>query len=65
MGLRRLNKVAKKESYPLSYMQDYLKSLDVARFFSSMDRSSGYWQVKLTEDTKDKTSFYGTGEGLW
>ena len=30
-----------------------------------MDLSSGYWQVGLTEEAKDKTSFYGIGGGLW
>ena len=62
IGYRRLTEVTEKDNYCL---QDSPESLDGARFFSSMDISSGYWQVKLTEDTKDKTSFYGAGGGLW
>ena len=62
---RRPNAVTKKDSYPLPNIQDCLESLDGAKFFSSMDLSLGYWQVKLTKDAKDKTSFYGTGGGLW
>ena len=46
-------------------MQDCLESLDGATFISSMDLSSGYWQVKLSEEANDKTSFYGTGGSLW
>ena len=62
---RRLNSVTKKDSYPLPNMQDCLDSLDGAKFFSSMDLCSGYWQVQMSEDAKDKTSFYGAGGGLW
>ena len=62
---RKLNQVTQKDSYPLPNIQDCLDSLDGARFFSSMDLSSGYWQVKMSEDAKDKTSFYGAGGGLW
>ena len=62
---RRLNDVTQKDSYPLPNMQDCLESLDGACFFSSMDLCSGYWQVKLTDEARDKTSFYGAGGGLW
>ena len=62
---RRINEVTKKDSYPLPLMQDCLASLGGARHFSTMDLSSGYWQVGLTESAKDKTSFYGIGGGLW
>ena len=54
-----------KDSYPLPNIQDCLDSLSGAKYFSSMDLSSGYWQVGLTEQAKDKTSFYGIGGGLW
>ena len=62
---RKLNEVTKKDSYPLPNIQDCLDSLDGAKYFSSMDLCSGYWQVQLTDDAKDKTSFYGVGGGLW
>ena len=65
MDYRHLIEVTKKNSYPLSNMQGCLESLEGARFFSSMDLSSGYRQVKLTEVAKDKTSLYGAGGGLW
>ena len=62
---RRLNQVTVKDSYPLPNMQDCLDSLDGARYFSSIDLCSGYWQVQLSEDAKNKTSFYGAGGGFW
>ena len=62
---RKLNQVTQKDSYPLPNIQDCLDSLEGATFFSSMDLCSGYWQVKMSEDAKDKTSFYGAGGGLW
>ena len=54
---RRLNAVTKTDFYPLPNVQDCLKSLDGAKIFSS-----GYWQVKLSAEAKDKASFYGGGE---
>ena len=61
---RKLNAVTKKDSYPLPNMQNNLERLDRAKFFWSMDLSSGYWQVKLSEEAKDKTSFYWARGGL-
>ena len=62
---RNLNDVTAKDSFPLPNMQDCLESLANAKIFSSMDLASGYWQVGLTEEAKEKTSFYGVGGGLW
>jgi len=62
---RELNEVTYKDSYPLPNIQDCLESLDGAKYFSSMDLNSGYWQIPLSEDAKEKTAFYGAGGGLW
>lgn len=54
---RRLNTITKKDSYPLPRMDDCLDSLGTAKFFSTLDCNSGYWQVKVANDDKHKTAF--------
>ena len=41
----RLNSRTKKDSFPLPHMQETMESMVGARFFSSMDLKSGFWQV--------------------
>lgn len=61
---RRLNKITKKDVYPLPRIDDTLDCLKGANFFSSMDLSSGYWQVEVDEADREKTAFI-TPEGLY
>ena len=53
MGYRKLNHVTKKDSYPLPRIDDTLEALAGARWFSSLDLKSGYWQVQLHPDDKE------------
>ena len=61
---RRLNAVTKKDSYPLPRIDDALETLAGMCWFSTLDLRSGYWQVKMSDTSKEKTAFT-TGSGLW
>lgn len=61
---RRLNKITKKDVYPLPRIDDTLDCLKGAQFFSSMDLYSGYWQINVDEADREKTAFI-TPEGLY
>lgn len=57
MDFRKLNQITKKNSYPLPLIDDILALLGKAKFFTSMDLKSGYWQVAMDEKDKEKTAF--------
>jgi len=61
---RRLNKITKKDVYPLPRIDDTLDSLKGAKYFSSIDLYSGYWQIEVDEADREKTAFI-TPEGLY
>ncbi|CAG8800349.1 12058_t:CDS:1, partial [Dentiscutata erythropus] len=54
---RKLNAVTKKDSYPLPRVDDLLETFSKARWFSSLDLLSGYWQLPVNEKDKEKTAF--------
>jgi hypothetical protein len=61
---RKLNNVTKKDCFPLPRRDDTLDTLAGAKWFSTFDLKSGYWQVDVHPDDKGKTAF-STGQGLW
>ncbi|GFU15187.1 retrovirus-related Pol polyprotein from transposon 297 [Trichonephila clavipes] len=61
---RKLNSVTKKDVYPLPRIDDTLDCLKGAKFFSSMDLRSGYWQIEIDKADREKMAFI-TPEGLY
>ena len=54
---RALNAVTKSDLYPLPRIDDLLDQLGEARFFSTLDLASGYWQIPVSQDAIEKTAF--------
>ncbi|GFT37120.1 retrovirus-related Pol polyprotein from transposon 17.6 [Trichonephila clavipes] len=61
---RKLNDVTKKDRYPLPRIDDTLDTLSGHKWFSTLDLKSGYWQVEIHPEDREKTAFT-SGQGLW
>ena len=61
---RKLNAVTVKDAYPLPNIEDAVNTLAGAKYFCTLDLASGYWQVEMSEEAKQKTAFV-TREGLF
>ena len=54
---RALNSVTIKDAFPIPKIAQTFDALRGAKFFSSMDLASGYWQVPIAEKDRHKTAF--------
>src|SRR5919108_412385 len=54
---RALNRVTVKDAFPLPRIEDILEALDNAKYFSTLDLTSGYWQIKMDPESQAKTAF--------
>ena len=57
IDFRRLNNRTEKDSFPMPKMVDTMETMVGARIFSTMDLKSGFWQVKMAEESRPYTAF--------
>ena len=55
----------KKDSYPIPRGPEIMESLVGARYFSTMDLKSGFWQVKMSEESCQYTAFTMGSMGMY
>ena len=61
---RQLNSVTKTDVFPLPRVDDSLDQLANSCFFTTLDLASGYWQVLVDANSREKTAFV-THSGLY
>lgn len=54
---RNLNKITRADKYPLPLIDELLQSTKKNSVMSSIDLKSGYWQIEVAPEDRDKTAF--------
>ena len=57
LDFRRLNDVTRFDTEPMTNVDDILVKLQGDRYFTKIDLTKGYWQVKMAEGSKHLTAF--------
>ena len=57
MDYRWLNAATKKDIYPLPRIEDILDTLGQTRYFTTLDLTTGYWQIPLDPASQQKSAF--------
>ena len=61
---RKLNGLTRKNAYPLPRIDECVESLGGAKWFCTLDLQSGYWQIGMDPNHREKTAF-STHMGLF
>ena len=62
---RKLNELTIKDCYSLPRITEVLDSLHGTRYFSTLDMKSGYHQVEIEDEHKERTGFTVGALGFW
>lgn len=65
LDCRAVNKVTIKDAYPMPIIDGILASLHETVFISSVDLKDAFWQIELTQDSREKTAFTIPGRPLY
>ena len=61
---RQLNALTKTDAFPLPQIDDLLDQLGGAKYFSTLDLASSFWQIRMEPESREKTVFT-TPQGLY
>jgi len=64
IDFRKLNMKTKKDVYPLPRIDDFLDQVGGIKYISTLDLTSGYHQIPIRDEDKEKTAF-ATRKGLF
>ncbi|GET58613.1 retroviral-like aspartic protease 1 [Rhizophagus irregularis DAOM 181602=DAOM 197198] len=64
IDFRKINQMTITDAYPLPRIDDLLEKFRVAKWFTTIDLASGYWQIEMKEEDKEKTAFI-CSQGLY
>lgn len=54
---RKLNEVTIGDAFPIPNITEILDSLGASKYFTSLDLADGYYQIKMSEEDREKTAF--------
>ena len=54
---RKVNDVTRKDAYPIPRVDDTVDMLSGSTWFTTLDLKSGYWQVEVAKEHREKTAF--------
>ncbi len=61
IDFRYLNSVTKFDAYPTPRISDLTDRLGTSKFLTTIDLSKGYWQIPLTQRSRELTAFKPNG----
>ncbi len=61
---RKVNEMMVADRYPMPRTDEILDSLHGAKYFSKLDMTDGFWQIRLDEESKEFTGF-ATRSKFW
>ncbi|CAB4425379.1 unnamed protein product [Rhizophagus irregularis] len=64
IDFRKINQMTITDAYPLPRIDDLLEKFRVAKWFTTIDLASEYWQIEMKEEDKEKTAFI-CSQGLY
>jgi len=65
VDVRQLNAHSIPDAYPLPRITHILERLRHAKYISTLDLKSGYWQIPLARTSREFTAFTFPGRGLY